>query len=132
MKTFSSQNQVHKKIIPFSNTCLPIAGKRSTKNVKNIKLTQLSNLIPPMLSIYRIDNHLAYHILETTMTVLMFCSYYFKDSQPRHFVQYKSNFVLSLFISFFCQNHSFCSYRIVLMKKRVYLPSIVTVLRLTL
>ena len=52
----------------------------------------------------------------------MFCSYYFKNEQPRHFCFYilwdgKSGFGLSVFLIFFCQNQGFCFDEIVLIKK---------------
>ena len=55
---------------------------------------------------------------------VLFCSYYFKNSSFRHFSLMfcgTANLVLFLACSFFCcwQNQGFCSYKIVLFKKRV-------------
>ena len=55
-------------------------------------------------------------------SIMMFCSYYFKNDQPRHFVLMfcaAASLVLFLGCSWcFCQNQGFCSYKIVLIKRK--------------
>ena len=54
-------------------------------------------------------------------SVLMFCSYYFKNCQPRHFVlMFCGTTIVALFLTcswIICQNQGFCWCKIVLIKK---------------
>ena len=64
--------------------------------------------------------YMQYNISDQTGSVLMFCSYYFKNGCPKHFVLIFCRAVsLALFLFFWGgQNQGFCSYKIVLIKNR--------------
>ena len=64
--------------------------------------------------------YMQYNISDQTGSVLMFCSYYFKNGYPKHFVLIFCRAVsLALFLFFWGgQNQGFCSYKIVLIKNR--------------
>ena len=66
-------------------------------------------------------------------SVLMFCSYYFKNCQPRHFVfMFCGTTIVALFLAcswIICQNQGFCWCKIVLIKKSVYFYRRLAVIR---
>ena len=102
-------------------TCVNAHFKYSQSNI-----TGLNKMLPlTSLAMLKCESRTSLHAVQykwQACSVLMFRFYYFKYGYPRRFVHMSPGTAsLTLFLAcsqIFCQNQGFCSYKIVLIKKK--------------